>query len=63
VLTLFMILVIISVPDLNAALFLGTLLPIAIILPIVGYPFSKTLWIAIDRAYLQSMDSNERRDD
>ena len=31
--------------------------------PIVAYPFSKTLWVAIDRAFLQRLDRNERPDE
>jgi hypothetical protein len=31
--------------------------------PIVWYPFSKSLWMAIDRAWLQRMDPHERPDD
>jgi hypothetical protein len=31
--------------------------------PIVAYPFSKTIWVAVDRAFLQQLDVNERRDE
>jgi hypothetical protein len=34
-----------------------------IILPIAFYPFSKTIWIAVDRALLQHMDAGERLDE
>ena len=38
------------------------LVPIMVIGPIVFYPFSKTLWVAVDRAFLQRLDPNERVD-
>ena len=31
--------------------------------PLVAYPFSKTLWVAIDRAFLQRLGGNERPDE
>ena len=33
-----------------------------IFVPIVYYPFSKTIWVAVDRAFLQRLDPNERVD-
>jgi len=38
-------------------------LPIMAFGPIVFYPFSKTIWVAVDRAYLQRLDPNERFDE
>ena len=29
----------------------------------IAYPFSKTLWVAVDRAFLQKLDSRERADE
>lgn len=58
----FAIIMVATLPDLNVALALGVVLPIAILGPIVWYPFSKTLWVAIDRAYLQRMDRYEQLD-
>jgi uncharacterized protein (DUF983 family) len=58
----FAIIMVATLPDLNVALALGVVLPIAILGPLVWYPFSKTLWVAIDRAYLQLMDRNEQLD-
>ncbi len=34
-----------------------------ILVPIVGYPFSKTIWVAVDRAFLQHLDTNEELDE
>jgi hypothetical protein len=34
-----------------------------IVTPIVGYPFSKTLWVAVDRALLQHLDPAETLDE
>lgn len=52
-----------TIPHVNIPLTLGVLIPLALIVPIFGYPFSKTLWMAIDRAYLQRMDQHERPDE
>lgn len=32
---------------------------IAVLGPIVWYPNSKTVWVAVDRAFLQTLDPNE----
>jgi uncharacterized protein (DUF983 family) len=53
-------LLIATIPEVPVAPILGALVPIALIGPVVGYPFSKTLWLAIDQAFLQRMDPNER---
>jgi uncharacterized protein (DUF983 family) len=57
------VLAIVMIPDINAALMIGVLLPIAVLGPVVWYPFSRTLWVAIDRAYLQRMDRYEPTDE
>ena len=41
----------------------AVLVPLMIVVPIVYYPFSKTLWMAVDRALLQHLDRNERLDE
>jgi uncharacterized protein (DUF983 family) len=51
-----------TIPDVPVVELLIVLIPIAGIGPIVFYPFSKTLWVAIDRAFLQRLDRNERID-
>jgi uncharacterized protein (DUF983 family) len=52
-----------TLPDVNVVLTLGLILPVALLGPIVWYPFSKTIWMAIDRAFLQRMDRYERPDE
>ncbi len=39
------------------------ILPIMALGPVVFYPFSKTLWMAVDRAFLQRLDAAERLDE
>jgi hypothetical protein len=39
------------------------LIPLMIVVPTVAYPFSKTIWVAVDRALLQHMDTNEQLDE
>ena len=34
-----------------------------IVVPTFAYPFSKTIWVAVDRAFLQHLDTNERLDE
>jgi uncharacterized protein (DUF983 family) len=58
----FIALVAVTVPNVPVLPLLAVLVPIAVIGPIVYYPFSKTVWIAIDRAVLQQLDPNEVRD-
>jgi uncharacterized protein (DUF983 family) len=62
-LLVFLTIFIVTIPDLPIGLTLGLTIPIALFGPIVLYPFSKTLWVAIDRAFLQRMDVNERPDE
>mgnify|MGYP000446829550 CR=1 FL=1 len=38
-------------------------IPLMIIVPTFAYPFSKTMWVAVDRALLQHMDRNEQLDE
>ena len=52
-----------TLPDVPVVLLLSVLLPIAAIGPIVAYPFSKTIWVAVDRAFLQRLDVNETLDE
>jgi uncharacterized protein (DUF983 family) len=52
-----------TLPDVNAPLTLGVLLPVAVLGPAVWYPYSKTLWVAVDRAYLQRLDRMSRPDE
>ena len=59
----FVIALVLTVPDVPVAPLLAIVVPIVLIGPLVAYPFSKTLWVAIDRAYLQRLDPNERADE
>jgi uncharacterized protein (DUF983 family) len=59
----FAIVLIATLPDVNVVLTLAVLAPIALFGPLVWYPFSKTLWVAVDRAILQRLDPYERPDD
>jgi uncharacterized protein (DUF983 family) len=59
----FIVALAITLPDVPVAPLLAILVPIMIIGPIVAYPFSKTIWVAVDRAFLQRLDANERVDE
>ena len=52
-----------TIPDLPIAFTLAVCIPIVAIGPIIAYPFSKTIWVAVDRAFLQQLDVNEVRDE
>ena len=54
---------VLTVPDVPVAPLLAVLIPLMILTPILAYPFSKTLWVAVDRALLQHLDPNERLDE
>ena len=59
----FVALLIATIPKVPVAPLLLVLVPIAVLGPIVYYPFSKTVWVAVDRAFLQRLDPNEQTDD
>src|ERR1700730_12126716 len=52
-----------TAPDVPVGPLLAILIPLMILVPLLGYPFSKTLWVAVDRAFLQRLDRNERLDE
>ncbi|HUV10647.1 MAG TPA: DUF983 domain-containing protein [Acidimicrobiia bacterium] len=52
-----------TIPDVPVVPILAVLVPIVVLLPILYYPFSKTVWMAVDRAFLQRLDPNERPDE
>lgn len=52
-----------TIPDVPVGPILAVLVPITVLLPILFYPFSKTVWMAVDRAFLQRLDPNERPDE
>jgi len=59
----FLVAMILTVPDVPVALMLAIFLPLAGLGPIVWYPFSKTIWVAVDRAFLQQLDGGRGMDD
>ena len=60
---LFVGLLVATIPDVPVAPLLFILVPVALFGPIVYYPFSKTVWVAVDRAFLHRLDPNETLDD
>jgi len=59
----FVTMTVLTMPDIPVGLVLGVCVPIMVIGPVVAYPFSKTVWVAVDRAFLQRLDVNERPDE
>jgi uncharacterized protein (DUF983 family) len=59
----FVAMLVATMPDIPVVAMLAVLVPIVVIGPIVAYPFSKTVWVAVDRAFLQRLDVNERPDE
>jgi uncharacterized protein (DUF983 family) len=59
----FVIGIVLTAPDIPVVELLGILVPLMIVVPILYYPFSKTLWMAVDRALLQHLDARERLDE
>jgi uncharacterized protein (DUF983 family) len=51
----FVALVAATAPNVPVAPLLAVLVPITVITPIVGYPVSKTLWVAVDQAFLSRL--------
>ncbi|HEY8216533.1 MAG TPA: DUF983 domain-containing protein [Acidimicrobiia bacterium] len=45
-----------TVPDVPVGPILAVLVPLMMVVPIVAYPRSKTLWMAVDHAFLQRLD-------
>ncbi|MEZ5170757.1 MAG: DUF983 domain-containing protein [Acidimicrobiia bacterium] len=50
-------------PDVNVAILTVSLIVVNAAFPIFFYPFSKTIWVAVDRAFLQRLDRNEALDE
>jgi hypothetical protein len=59
----FVIALVLTVPDVPVVPVLAVLVPLMVVVPTLGYPFSKTIWVAVDRAFLQHLDPNERLDE
>jgi uncharacterized protein (DUF983 family) len=55
----FVALLAVTIPDVPVVELLIVLVPIMLFGPIIYYPFSKTVWVAVDRAFLQRLDPNE----
>jgi uncharacterized protein (DUF983 family) len=49
------VLVAVTAPQIPVAPLLAVLVPITALGPLVGYPVSKTLWVAIERALLDNL--------
>ena len=60
---LFIAILIATIPHIPVGLTLAVLVPVALFGPVVYYPYSKTVWIAVDRAFLARLDPNERYDE
>ncbi|MDQ1480657.1 MAG: hypothetical protein QOI44_1518 [Actinomycetota bacterium] len=60
---LFVIAIALTIPDVPVAPLLAFFVPFMLLAPLVAYPVSKTLWVAIDRAYLQRLGGNDRADE
>jgi uncharacterized protein (DUF983 family) len=59
----FVVMLVLMLPDVAVGPMLGVLVPIVVLGPAVAYPFSKTVWVAVDRAFLQRLDVRERPDE
>ncbi len=59
----FAVALVLTVPDVPVVPLLAILVPLMILVPTLGYPFSKTIWVAVDRAFLQHLDPNEQLDE
>jgi uncharacterized protein (DUF983 family) len=54
---------VLTAPHVPVLPILAILVPLMIGLPIFYYPFSKTVWVAVDRALLQHLDPRETLDE
>ena len=52
----FITLVAVTAPNVPVGTLLAVLVPITVLGPVLGYPVSKTLWVAVDRAFLERLD-------
>lgn len=52
-----------TIPDIPVIPILAVTVPIALFGPIIAYPWSKTIWMAVDRAFLQQLDPNQVLDE
>jgi hypothetical protein len=61
--TSFVIAIAITAPNIPVAPLLAIFVPLMLVVPIFYYPFSKTVWMAFDRAVLQQLDLDEHLDE
>ncbi len=47
--------IVLTAPDIPLVPVLLIVIPVMVIGPLIAYPFSKTLWVAVDRAFLQRL--------
>lgn len=52
----FVALVAATAPNIPVAPLLAVLVPVTVLGPLLGYPISKTLWVAIDRVFLERLN-------
>jgi hypothetical protein len=52
----FIALVAVTAPTIPVGLLLAVLVPITVLGPLLGYPISKTLWVAVDRVFLERLN-------
>lgn len=56
----FIVALALTIPEVPVAPLLAIFIPLMTFGPILFYPFSKTVWMAVDRALLHRMDPNDR---
>jgi uncharacterized protein (DUF983 family) len=59
----FSVAIALTVPDVPVATLLAIFVPLGLVTPVVLYPFSKTIWMAVDRSVLQRLDPREQLDE
>ncbi len=52
-----------TVPDVPIPLMLAIFVPLMVLGPIIWYPFSKTIWVAVNRALITQLDGGQALDD
>jgi uncharacterized protein (DUF983 family) len=45
-----------TAPDIAVVPIIATLAPLTVLLPILGYPFSQTIWMGIDYGFVQKLN-------
>jgi len=60
---LFVVAIALTIPDVPVVPLLAFFVPFMALGPLFAYPYSKTVWVAIDRAFLQRLGGNNRPDE